>query len=143
MPNRPLPITDRIQIPNGDLSWSYARSGGSGGQHVNTTDTRARLHFSLSRCEVLHPAVKERLRAAHPSWITSDGDVVLTSDSYRSRQRNIDDVRTRLADAIRSVLRPPKPRRPTRPTRSSQRRRVDKKKQRGRVKAGRGRVRED
>lgn len=143
MPNRPLPIRDRLEIPASDLTWSYARSGGAGGQHVNTTDSRARCHFALRQCSVLSRSVKERLRAAHPAWCTNEGDLVLTSDQHRSRLRNIDAVRDRLAEAIRAALTPPRPRRPTRPTRSSQRRRVDKKKQRSKVKANRGRVRHD
>jgi ribosome-associated protein len=143
MPSRALTISDTIEIPNADLRWSYARAGGAGGQHVNTTDTRARLHFALTTCRVLNGGVKQRLRQAHPGWCTSDGNIVLSGDGNRSRHRNIDDVRRRLTDAIRAVLQPPRRRRPTRPSRSQVRKRLDSKKARGKVKANRRKPSED
>jgi len=141
--NEPLPIREGVEIPASDLSYSFSRSGGPGGQHVNTTDTRVRLKFTLRQCSALPQGVKTRLRAAHPGWITTDGALVLTADGYRSRHRNIEDVRERLAKAIRAVWTPPKRRKKTRPSRGSVRRRLDGKKRRGAVKKGRSRVRED
>jgi len=134
-----LPINEHLEIPASDLSWSFSRSGGPGGQHVNTTDTRARLHFALSTCEVLHGAAKRRLREAHPSWETTSGDLVISSDAYRSRQRNVDQVRERLAAAIRAALVPPRQRKKTRPTRASRRQRVKDKRSRGKLKQSRRR----
>ncbi|MEQ1507442.1 MAG: alternative ribosome rescue aminoacyl-tRNA hydrolase ArfB [Myxococcota bacterium] len=138
-----LPITDRIVIPGDELDVSYARSGGPGGQHVNTTDTRVRLRFALAASGALTDEVKERLRDQCRAWLTGDGDLVLTSDASRSQRQNLDDARERLADAIRRALIRPKPRRATRPTRSSQARRLEGKKVRKSVKVGRGRIRDD
>jgi len=97
-----------------------------------------RLH--LDRCSAITPSVKRRLVEAHPSAVTNSGDFILTCDQYRSRHRNIETVRERLAEWVRSSLKPPKKRRPTKPSRASKRRRVDAKKQRGAVKKTRGRV---
>lgn len=138
-----LQVNDRITIPGDELDVTYARSGGPGGQHVNTTDTRVRLRFALSRTNVLIDEVKARLQASAGSWLTQDGDLVITCDTSRSRLQNLDEARERLANAIRAALVRPKPRRPTRPTRGSQQRRLETKKGRKQVKSGRGKIRDD
>lgn len=138
-----LSITQTVSIPASDLSWSFSRSGGPGGQHVNTADTRARLRFALSTTTALSEPVKARLRARCGAWLTLEGDLVLTCDTHRSRYRNVEEARERLAEAVRGSLAPPKPRRATRPSRASQQRRVTTKKQRSEVKRGRGKVRDD
>ena len=135
-----LVIRPGLVIPSRDLRFEYSRSGGPGGQHVNTTDTRVRLRFALRDCQALHPGIKRRLKEAHPSALTNSGELILTCDQHRSRHRNIELARQRLADWIRAALTPPKRRRPTKPTRASQRRRVDAKKKRGDVKKNRGKV---
>lgn len=136
-----LPIQEGVVVPGDDLTWSFSRSGGPGGQHVNTTDSRARLHFALADCAALTPAVKDRLRALRPRWATEDGNMVLSSDRHRSRHRNIEDARERLAEAVREALVVQAPRKKSRPSRASQRRRVEGKKRRGQRKQMRGRVR--
>ena len=138
-----LPVNDRLVIPADELDVSYARSGGPGGQHVNTTDTRVRLRFALSRTTVLGDEVRARLSAAAGPWLTHDGDLLITCDTSRSRLQNLEEARERLAQAIRAALVRPKPRRPTRPTRGSQQRRLETKKGRKAVKSGRGKVRDD
>lgn len=138
-----LSIDKRLSVPASELSLSFARSGGPGGQHVNTTDTRVRLRFDLLSTACLPPALKQRLLEALQSRLTSDGVLVITSDRYRSRHRNIEDVRERLRSLILEHRQPPKKRRPTKPTRGSQRRRLDGKKRRGEVKAGRKKPRMD
>jgi ribosome-associated protein len=139
----PLPIDALLVIPGEELEVTAARSGGPGGQSVNTAETRVRLRFALSTTTALRPDVKARLRDQNRAWLTDAGDLVLTSDVHRSRARNLDEVRERLADAIRKALVRPVPRRPTKPTSSSKRRRLQDKKRRGDVKSGRGKVRED
>lgn len=139
----PLVVDERITIPADDLDVTFARAGGPGGQHVNTTDTRVRLRFALDRCAELTDEVKGRLRDRNRSWLTESGDLVLTCDASRSRLTNLEEARERLAEAIRAALIRPKPRRPTRPTRSSQHKRLEGKKGRKQVKASRGRVRDE
>ena len=138
-----LHITPRLVIPASDFRASTSRSGGAGGQHVNTTDTRVRVWFELSSCAVLRPEVKQRIRDAHPGKLTDSGQLVLTCGSFRSQHRNLEEVRTRLTELIRAALVRPKVRRATKPSRASQRRRVDAKKRRSQIKSGRGKVRYD
>lgn len=143
MPDEALQIEGRLWIPGSDLSYETARSGGPGGQAVNTTDSRVRLRFALDRCAVLREDVKERIRAARPSAVTTGGELVITSDVHRSQRDNLDEARRRLAELVRACLRPPKVRRPTRPSKASKERRLTSKTRRGAVKAGRGKVGHD
>lgn len=139
----PLVITDEVCIPAADLTYEYSRAGGPGGQHVNTTDSRVRLRFHLSRTTALSPAVKQRLRQARPAWCTDDGDIAITSDRMRSQHRNVEECRERLAEAIVMALVPPTQRRPTRPSGGAKRRRLEAKKQRGKLKSTRKKVDRD
>lgn len=136
-------IQPGLEIPESDLNWSYSRSGGPGGQHVNTTDTRARVHFALTTSDALTGPVKRRLREQNPSWVNSEGDLVISSGESRSRLRNVEIVEERLADAVRAALKPPKRRKKTRPSRAAKKRRLESKKRRGQLKASRKRPRRD
>ena len=138
-----LPIDDRLVVPGHYLTFSFTRSGGSGGQHVNTSDTVVILRFALANCHVLHASVKRRIAEARPSAITQDGEFIIRADRHRSQLQNIEEARQRLVDTIKAHLKPPKRRRPTRPTRASKKRRLDAKKRRGSVKATRGKVRRE
>ncbi len=139
----PLVVRPGLVIPAADLSWEFSRSGGPGGQHVNTTDTRARLRFALDASSALAPGVKRRLREQHPGWMTQDGELLVTSDEHRSRGGNVDACLERLSAAILAALTPPRPRRPTKPTKASAQRRFTSKKARGVVKSGRRKVGDD
>ncbi|MCB9681666.1 MAG: aminoacyl-tRNA hydrolase [Alphaproteobacteria bacterium] len=139
----PLTIHERLEIPAADLSVSYVRAGGPGGQHVNTSDTAVRLRFALDANTTLHPTVKARIKAAHPSLVTQDGELLIQADRHRSQTMNLDDACSRLVDIVRNHLVPPKPRRPTRPTKGSQQRRLAAKTRRGAIKQHRGKVGRD
>lgn len=138
-----LPVTEEIVIPGEDLEVTAARSGGPGGQAVNTTDSRIRLRFALGTTAALSEPVKQRLRAARSGWLTRDGDLVLTCDVHRSRHQNLEEARERLADAVREALVPPKPRRKTKPTAGARARRKQAKDARKRIKEQRGRIRSE
>lgn len=127
MTSDPLPINDTLIIPASDLSFEFARSSGPGGQHVNTSDTQVRLRFALDATEALPEDVKNRIRAARGGQLTSEGELLLSCSSHRSRHRNVGEVRARLQMIILEALTPPKPRKKTRPTRGSVRRRLDAK----------------
>ena len=138
-----LPVTPNLVIPAELLRVRMSRSGGAGGQHVNTADTRVQLFFALDQWDDLHPQTRDRIRQANRNRLTTDGELLLSCGSNRSRLRNVEEVRQRLAEIIRQHLKPPKPRRKTKPSRSSQRKRMDKKKRRGADKRLRGRVKND
>lgn len=122
-----------LLVPGVELVERFSRSSGPGGQSVNTTDSRVELVFDPAVSQVLTDAQRARL-----------GPLRVVATTHRSQHRNRLEARERLADAIRSALAPPPPRRvPTKPSKASRRRRVETKKQRGRTKALRGRVRGD
>ncbi len=131
-------LPDGLVIPDGELVERFSRSSGPGGQSVNTTDSRVELEYDVLTSTALTDA--QRARAVG----TLGSPVVVVASEHRSQHRNRVAARERLADRLRTALAPPPPpRRPTRPTRGSQRRRLEAKKQRGRTKSLRGRVRDD
>jgi len=134
-----LPITERIHVPAQALRVLYSRSGGPGGQNVNTRATRVQLFLDLSSCG-LHPAVQERLTKAHPGKLSTAGELRVAVSTHRTQEANLSTARKRLAQMIQQVLQPPKRRRKTRPTRGSKERRLKGKAQRSETKKGRGKV---
>ncbi|HVK15889.1 MAG TPA: alternative ribosome rescue aminoacyl-tRNA hydrolase ArfB [Fimbriiglobus sp.] len=132
-----LQITPAIAIPDAELSWAYARSGGPGGQNVNKVASKVVLRWALDASPSVPPAVKDRIRAAHPSYVTTDGDLLVTSEKFRDQGRNREDCLAKLAAMIRRAATPPKPRKPTKPTKGSKTRRLAAKKQQSERKAGR------
>ncbi|MDJ0276193.1 alternative ribosome rescue aminoacyl-tRNA hydrolase ArfB [Sphingomonas sp. 2R-10] len=138
-----IPITRSISIDSGELVESFTRASGPGGQHVNTTDSAVLLRFDVVASPGLPEAVKHRLAVLAGSRLTKDGVLTLRADASRSQEMNRREVRERLFDLIREATIVPKKRRATKPTRASQVRRVDAKKGRAQVKAGRGKVKFD
>lgn len=138
-----IPITRSISIDSGELVESFTRASGPGGQHVNTTDSAVLLRFNVVASPGLPEAVKHRLAVLAGSRLTKDGVLTLRADASRSQEMNRREVRERLFELIREATIVPKKRRATKPTKASQVRRVDAKKGRSQVKAGRGKVRFD
>jgi ribosome-associated protein len=123
-----LQVTDTIAIPDDELSWQYARSGGPGGQNVNKVASKAILRWVMAVSPSVPADVKDRLRAAHPAYVTTDGEVLVTSQKYRDQERNREDCLAKLAAMIRRAAVRPTPRKATKPTKGSQRRRLEEKK---------------
>ncbi|MFN3641291.1 MAG: alternative ribosome rescue aminoacyl-tRNA hydrolase ArfB [Gemmobacter sp.] len=138
-----LRVTDTVAIADWELSESFIRASGPGGQNVNKVATAVELRFEAERSPHLAGPAKTRLkRLAGRRW-TDDGAIVLKVDETRSQARNREIARERLAALIRAALVAPKRRIATKPTLGSQRRRVAAKVQRGQVKALRGAVGDD
>lgn len=135
-----IPISRSIAIDSEELQETFTRSTGAGGQHVNTTDSAVLLRFDVENSPNLPEAVKQRLAVIAGSRITREGVLVLRSEGSRSQLLNRQEVKERLVEMIREALIVPKKRRPTKPTKASKVRRVDSKKARSGVKAGRGKV---
>lgn len=115
------------RIPVSELVEQASRSGGPGGQHVNTSSTRVTLRWNLRETCGLRPEARERALERLAKRLTRDGELVVHADRHRSRHRNRQDARERLRSLVEEALVVATPRRPTRPTRSSQARRLDTK----------------
>lgn len=126
----------RLSLPESEMTWRFSRSSGAGGQHVNTTDTRVELIWSLTDTTVLSPHQKQ-LASQRLSNRLVDGKITVVSSQYRSQHRNRETARVRLEELVTQAIVPPIPRRPTRPSRASAQRRLDSKKRRSTLKQGR------
>ena len=135
-----LRITDQIAIEDWEITETFMRSSGPGGQNVNKVSSAVELRFEAERSPNLTAAVKARLRRLAGRRWTNDGALVLQVDETRSQARNRDIARTRLTDLIEQVSKAPKRRIATRPTLGALKRRLKAKKVRGAVKSLRGAV---
>ena len=131
-------ITDTISIADWELSESFVRASGPGGQNVNKVSTAVELRFEAERSPHLPAGVKARLKKLAGRRWTLEGALILQVEDTRSQARNREIARERLADLIRAALVAPKRRIATKPSYGSQLRRVAAKVQRGEVKALRG-----
>ena len=135
-----LRITDSIAIQDWELTEQFVRASGPGGQNVNKVATAVELRFEAASSPSLPGPVKTRLRRLAGRRWTNEGALIIQCDETRSQARNREIARERLAELIRKALTPPKRRIATRPTLGSKKRRLKAKKERGEVKALRGKI---
>ena len=131
-------VTEQIAIGESELSETFVRASGPGGQNVNKLATAVQLRFDVRHSPSLPHDVRIRLERLAGQRLTGDGVLVITAQRYRTQERNREDARERLFELIRKAAVRPKPRRPTRPTAASRERRIEGKKHRAGVKRLRG-----
>jgi ribosome-associated protein len=128
-------INDTLSIDDGEVSETFIRSSGPGGQNVNKLATAVQLRFDVRHSPSLPHEVRARLERLSGKRLTRDGVLVITAQRHRTQERNRDDALERLVELIRAAAVRQTPRRPTRPTFASKTRRLEGKKRRSGVKA--------
>src|SRR4051794_27493612 len=127
-PTADLVVSRSCRIPLSELRWRFSRSGGPGGQHANTADTRVEVLFDVAGSPSLGPRQRQRLLGK----LGPEVRAVASDERSQARNRALaqERLRQRLADALHVET----PRRPTKPTRGSQVRRVESKRRRSETK---------
>lgn len=121
-------INEQIQICDTEFDFTFARSGGPGGQNVNKVNSKAILRWNPQASAGLPDGVRNRFLKHYANRLTKDGDLVLHCQKYRDQGRNVAEAMERLRRMILVVVNPPVKRRPSRPTRGAVRRRLEQKK---------------
>jgi ribosome-associated protein len=126
-------ISRSCAIASDELEWRFTASGGPGGQHANTSNTKVEVRFDIASSPSLGPRQRARL-------LERLGPVVrVTASERRSQHQNRELALERLRERLAAALRVEAPRHATRPTRSAKQRRVDDKRRHGDIKRGRRR----
>jgi ribosome-associated protein len=135
--NDAVVVDERLAIPRSELVYRASRSGGPGGQHVNTSSTRIELLWDFARSRVLDEIARARIAEKLGSRLDADGNVRIVASDRRSQQQNRVAAEERLAELVRRALTVPKARKKTKPSRAAKekrlaekRRRADRKRQR-------------
>ncbi|PYE39817.1 alternative ribosome rescue aminoacyl-tRNA hydrolase ArfB [Psychrobacter fozii] len=132
-------ISNTIRLNDHEVEISAIRAQGAGGQNVNKVSSAIHLRFDITTSSLSAPQ-KERLLASNDNRISKEGVFILKAQQFRTQERNKADALERLQQFIIQATSISKNRKPTRPSRNAKRKRVDKKTQRGKTKALRGKV---
>jgi ribosome-associated protein len=138
-----LDVSPELRLPLTELEFRATRSGGPGGQHVNTSSTRVELWWDVAASPSLTDEQRLRLLNRLGSRLDSAGRLRLVSSESRSQLRNRESVTERLREVVAQALTVPRPRRRTKPTRASKIAREEAKRRRSAVKRERRPPRDD
>lgn len=127
-------INPQFSLDESEISESFIRASGPGGQNVNKLATAVQLRFDIRHSPSLPIDVRKRLEKLAGSRVTKDGVLILLAQRYRTRERNRKDALERLIELAREAAIAPQKRRPTKPTYGSKQRRLESKSKRSRIK---------
>lgn len=122
-----LEVAPGVTIPPDEMETRATKSGGPGGQHVNTSSTRVELVWMLSRSRVVNEAQRARIRARLASRLDADGNLRVVASDTRSQRQNRALAESRLVTLVQRALVVPKVRRKTKPTKAGIERRLESK----------------
>lgn len=132
-----LDVHPSLQLPVAELQYRASRSGGPGGQHVNTSSTRIEVVWNVAASPSLTEEQRARLLSKFAARLDSEGELRLVSSGSRSQLRNREEVTERLCTIVGAALVVPKPRKRTKPSRAARAARLDAKRRRATIKRGR------
>ncbi len=136
-------VNDRLTIPRAELTFRATKSGGPGGQHVNTSSTRVELLWSPGASAVLPEELRDRLTEKLASRMDGEGMIRVVASENRSQLRNRQAAMERLGELVRQALVVKKKRRATKPSRAAKEARLGEKKIRSERKARRRKPTDD
>jgi len=132
-----LVVNPQLKIPLKEFQFTFARSSGPGGQNVNKVNTKALLRWAVAKSPSLPDDIRRRLVAKQRRRLTSEGELLISSQRFRDAGRNVADCLEKLRAMLAEAAVAPKRRKPTRPSRASVRRRLEQKRRIGQRKASR------
>jgi len=138
-----IEITSELSIGEDEIEEKFIRASGPGGQRVNKVATAVQLRFNAANSPSLPAGVRARLLTLAGSRATSDGEIVIEADRFRTREQNRADALERLVELIRKAAFKPRQRKKTKVSKAAKKRRVDAKVRRGEIKKGRSKVTRD
>ncbi len=131
------------EIPETEFEFSFARSGGPGGQNVNKVNSKAILHWDVTNSPSISVPMKNRFLAKYASRLTLEGVLVMSSQQHRDQITNVEECLEKLREMLESVINPPVARKPTKVSKAAKVRRTEAKREVGKKKQQRRSVDSD
>jgi len=132
-----ITINNSLTIPHEEVELTFSRSQGPGGQNVNKVNSKVTLHWDVKNSRSISAWLKQRIYSKYSGKINNDGKLVISSQKSRKQHQNRTDCYQKLRSLIEEAMKTRKSRKRTKPTKASKSRRLDHKKRRSQLKAGR------